>query len=68
MIDVVGIKEPLIDIRLVHITMGTEIPCAFTSFDADQVQVRTSEDLERGAYLIVLRYENSSQTLPIIVR
>ena len=67
-IDVVGIKEPLIDIRLVHITMGTEIPCAFTSFDADRVRVRTSEDLERGAYLIVLRYENSSQTLPIIVR
>lgn len=67
-IDVAGIDKPLIDVRLVHITMGTVLPCAFSTLDIDRVRVKTSSDLERGAYLIVLRYENSSQTLPIIVR
>lgn len=67
-IDVTGITKPLIDVRIVHITMGTVVPCAFTATEGDRLRVRTAADLEHGAYLIVLRYENQSQTLPIIVR
>ncbi|HLP28505.1 MAG TPA: hypothetical protein VK147_07685, partial [Candidatus Didemnitutus sp.] len=63
-----GVDTPPTDVRIVHVTLGSPVPCVFTAPDKDRVIITTTADLERGAYLIVLRYDDSSISLPILVR
>ncbi len=63
-----GVDTPPTDVRIVHVTLGSPVPCVFSALDTDRVIITTAADLERGAYIIVLRYNDSSISLPIIVR
>jgi len=65
---VAGIDQAPSDVRIVHIGTGTLVECSVSYVETSMLTVNVTKGLARGAYLIVLRSDSGSRSLPLIVR
>ncbi|MCX6139947.1 MAG: S8 family serine peptidase [Candidatus Kapabacteria bacterium] len=63
-----GVGTAPSDVKIVHIATGTLIPCTYTIHEFGQLNVHVPSGLARGAYIVVLRADDASTSLPVIVR
>lgn len=63
-----GVYEAPDDVRIVHVSTGTLVPCSYSIQEMGLLYVNVPSALMRGSYIVATRTGKTSTSLPVIVR